>query len=635
MRVLHVGKFFPPDRGGMESFLAELVLAQQAQGLEVYALVHGRPEEEDPAWLRRVPVQFALIYTPIALGFRQALAQAIEEWQPDVLHLHLPNVAVFWTLTLPEARSLAWVVHWHSDVVVSSNSPLALRLAYTFYRPLEQAVLEQADRIIATSETYLLASEPLQDWRYKCAAIPLGISAEYPDLSSAGSFTLPWCGHGLRLLSVGRLAHYKGFETLVRAVMSVPELELVIAGDGEAMPKLRALVESMAEMGQPSSKVHLLGAVSEEAKHALMQSCDVFCLASRERTEAFGVVLLEAMAHGRPCVVADLAGSGMPWVVKEAGAGIHHLPVDDVGAWSRELAGLKDRRADLQAWGLQGRLSLERIFSIESCAKAINGQYAHHRWVKNIDSQYRLALSDPWEAPAQHKVLIVIPARDEALTIGGLIESLKRFGWTDVLVIDDQSQDQTASLARKAGARVVSPVLPLGAWGGMQLGIRHAMAEGYEAVITMDADGQHEVPELHSLTSVAHEADVVIGAHPQRVSIMRRWAWRWFRLITGVDVQDLTSGFRYYNRSAMALLAGAEATLLDYQDVGVLILLRRSGLSVKEIAVNMAPRQSGKSRIFYSWSSVAGYMLSTSLLCLSRWKSPARNISHLDQIAKF
>ena len=77
VRVLHVGKFFPPDRGGMESFLAELVLAQQAQGLEVSALVHGQPLAHDPDWLVRVPVQLSLVYTPIALGFRAALAQSV------------------------------------------------------------------------------------------------------------------------------------------------------------------------------------------------------------------------------------------------------------------------------------------------------------------------------------------------------------------------------------------------------------------------------------------------------------------------------------------------------------------------------------------------------------------------------
>ena len=103
----------------MESFLADLVHTQRAQGIDSHALVHGKPMSGDPPWLRRVPVQLNLIYTPIALGFRAALKQAIRRVQPQVLHLHLPNVSAFWALTLISAYKIPWVVHWHSDVRVA------------------------------------------------------------------------------------------------------------------------------------------------------------------------------------------------------------------------------------------------------------------------------------------------------------------------------------------------------------------------------------------------------------------------------------------------------------------------------------------------------------------------------------
>ena len=76
-RVLHIGKFFPPHRGGMESFLSDLIQAQRDQGIDSHALVHGEALANDPPWLRRVPVQAQLIYAPIALGFRAALLRAI------------------------------------------------------------------------------------------------------------------------------------------------------------------------------------------------------------------------------------------------------------------------------------------------------------------------------------------------------------------------------------------------------------------------------------------------------------------------------------------------------------------------------------------------------------------------------
>ena len=100
----------------MEVFLADLIQEQRRQGLDVHALVHGAPLPDDPVWLQRVPVQFSVVYAPIALGFRRALAQAIQRIQPDVLHLHMPNNSVFWALLLPAARRLPWVVHWPAVV---------------------------------------------------------------------------------------------------------------------------------------------------------------------------------------------------------------------------------------------------------------------------------------------------------------------------------------------------------------------------------------------------------------------------------------------------------------------------------------------------------------------------------------
>jgi hypothetical protein len=156
----------------------------------------------------------------------------------------------------------------------------------------------------------------------------------------------------------------------------------------------------------------------------------------------------------------------------------------------------------------------------------------------------------------------------------------------------------------------------------MQLGVRHAWSMGYEAVITMDADGQHEVQQIPHLLAASSNADVVIGSHTERASRLRRMAWHWFRAIGGFDLRDLTSGFRCYNRQAMETLASDEATLIDYQDVGVLLLLRKAGLVIVEVPVRMNARQVGRSRIFGSWFSVAHYMITTTLICLSRWRAP-------------
>ncbi|MEO8248716.1 MAG: glycosyltransferase, partial [Burkholderiales bacterium] len=263
LRILHVGKFYPPDRGGMETFLAHLVAAQRAQGIDSAALVHGTPAPEDPPWLVRVPVQFQLVYAPIAVGFRAALARAIKQFRPDVLHLHMPNNSALWVLTLPQARALPWVVHWHSDVVVSQIK-WSVAAAYALYRPFEHAVLDGAECIIATSEPYLRASAPLRHWRHKCAVVPIGLdTSDLPDaVVAAGAAKAGWHPDTqLRLLSIGRLTYYKGFETLIQALRTLPGVELLIAGEGELHATLQALIASSAAAGQRPA-VRLLGNVT-------------------------------------------------------------------------------------------------------------------------------------------------------------------------------------------------------------------------------------------------------------------------------------------------------------------------------------------------------------------------------------
>ena len=92
--------------------------------------------------------------------------------------------------------------------------------------------------------------------------------------------------------------------------------------------------------------------------------------------------------------------------------------------------------------------------------------------------------------------------------------------------------------------------------------------------------------------------------------------------LTGLPLTDLTSGFRCYRGPALTVLASSEATLLDYQDVGTLLLLRSAQLRIVEVPVKMNPRVVGISRIFNSWFSVGRYMAVTTLLCLSRWRVP-------------
>jgi len=629
MRILHIGKYFPPVTGGMERFLADLVGAQRAEGHDVRVLVHQHERsarEADPPWLLRCPVWLRLFFAPIAPRFPVWLHRELARFDPEVIHIHMPNVSPFWLLLMPSARKRTWVVHWHSDVE-PSRFKLSLRLLYPHYRIFERALLEGADSILVTSRQYLDASKPLQPWLHKCHVVALGVDpARLPEVPARDTEGL-WKTDGLRILAVGRLSYYKGFETLVHAVLGDRTKELVIVGEGEERASIERL---LAKAGHPHH-VRLTGEVDDATVRRYLASCDLLGLPSRERTEAFGIVLMEAMRYGRALLASDLPGSGVTWVARN-GQNAMLVPAEDVLAWRGALEFLHRHPAQRELMGRLGRQRYEREFDIAGIAERITRLYALARRVEMESEAAQASVDDrtnpersmePADGEGRGRTLVVIPALNEAECIASVITQARERGATDVVVVDDGSTDDTAAIAALSGAKVLHAPLWQGAWGAIQTGIRYGVRHGYSAVITMDADGQHEPAYLPELIAAGRDADVVIAACASRGSRARQAAWAYFRLLTGLRFDDLTSGFRYYGPRACSLLASEEATLLDYQDIGVLLLLRRANLRICEISVLMNPRRSGASRIFFSWWTVGWYMAETTLLCLARW-NPVR-----------
>ena len=604
MRVLHIGKYFPPVKGGMERFLEDLIAAQRAAGIEAFALVHQDRRQLLPTgspWLRDVPVWREFAFAPLAPRFFAEINRAIDDWQPDYLHLHMPNLSALVVLASKRARRLPWVIHWHSDVVSSEHS-LALRLLYPLYRPFERALLERAALVVCTSHAYLETSEPLQPFREKCAVVPLGIDLQrlLPQ-TRASTASVGWAIDKFRLLAIGRLTYYKGFDTLIRAVAQCPQAELRIVGDGSDRDTLQKLIDQLLV----ADRIFLEGALNDADCLERYQSAQLFCIPSRERTEAFGLVALEAMAHELPVLASALSGSGLVNVVQSGVTG-RLAPVDEPAAWRDAIESLRASPAVLRSMGIAGALRVSTSFAINPVQKNLQ---------LTIDS----TLSPDAPRPEAHaRPLIVIPAKNEAASIGPVVRAVRAHGYLDVLVVDDGSDDETGRIAREAGALVLRAPLAQGAWGAMQTGIRYAVRHNFTSVITMDADGQHRTEEIERLLHASQFADVVIGACPSRGSPARKFAWLLFRRLTGFALEDLTSGFRLYNANACKVLAGEAATLIDYQDMGVLLVLRRAGLTFSEVEVRMSARVDGISRIFYSWWAVVRYMLETTVLCFAK-----------------
>ena len=386
--VLHLGKYFPPHAGGMETYLRDLMVSSVQSGDKTAALVHqshfGLTSSQESFSVKNVdiPVTRAatwcrLLYTPISPGFPWLLHRLIRRHRPDILHLHLPNPSAFWALWLPAARRIPWVVHWQSDVM-TPKSHWIIKLAYRLYAPLESALLRKAERIIATSPPYLETSTPLRQVNGKCTVVPLGIDDRFGhkalNLSAGCPPSEVACdapnAEPLRVLAIGRMAHYKGFDVLLRALAQAQHIELDLIGEGEQSRSLQHLAESL-KLGM---RARFHGALSDEAKDKLLAACDCLCLPSTDRTESFGIVILEAMSAAKACVVSDITGSGVTWLVDNQKTGLV-VPTNDVSALAEALRLLRDDRLLSVELGQAGRQKFLASFTIDASATAVHRVY--------------------------------------------------------------------------------------------------------------------------------------------------------------------------------------------------------------------------------------------------------------------
>jgi glycosyltransferase involved in cell wall biosynthesis len=205
--------------------------------------------------------------------------------------------------------------------------------------------------------------------------------------------------------------------------------------------------------------------------------------------------------------------------------------------------------------------------------------------------------------------LAVVPAYNEATTVGGVVRSLREHvPEFDVLVIDDGSTDGTGVVAESAGARVVRHPFNLGIGGAVQSGFTYAMENGYDRMVQVDGDGQHDPTQLDLLVAEMdreHRFDMVCGSrfmskdHKYPAPISRRTGIHIFALLLSLIVRqrvsDPTSGFRLYNRRAIALFARDYPH--DYPEVEAVLMLHYHRLRMQEVPVRMFARGGGVSSI--------------------------------------
>ncbi len=208
----------------------------------------------------------------------------------------------------------------------------------------------------------------------------------------------------------------------------------------------------------------------------------------------------------------------------------------------------------------------------------------------------------------EEKLLIVIPAFNEQNNILHVVQDVQQsIPGADILVINDCSHDTTSHRAREAdGVKVVDLPCNLGIGGAVQTGFKYAHTNNYRYMVQIDGDGQHLPREVSKLLAVMEETgcDMVIGSRFLDIRSYRTtWARRLgikvfyylFRLLISTRITDSTSGFRLYNRKSIELLSRYYAN--DYPEPDAIIQLKKNGLHICEVGVEMKPREHGQSSI--------------------------------------
>jgi len=343
LRVVHLGKYYPPCAGGIETHTRTLARAQAELGADVrvFCMNHeGRAtvvDQDGPVEVTR----FGFAASLAKLELSPELTRALRRVRADVFHMQVPNPTMI--VALLQARPAApLVVTYQSDLVRQ-------RVLGPLFRPLERLAYRRVRAILPTSPTYVPGSRFLRPYGDRIEVLPMGIdlapyrapSAEDRDTAERVRARYP----GPLWLGCGRLIYYKGFLNAIRALPRVPGT-LLLVGDGPD----RAMLEAEAARLGVAERVVFLGAMPYQKVVPYYLAASAFWFPSNARSEAFGIVQVEAMAAGCPVLNTAIPHSGVAWVSRHDETGLT-VPMDDpeaLAAAARRLLeepGLRDRLA--------------------------------------------------------------------------------------------------------------------------------------------------------------------------------------------------------------------------------------------------------------------------------------------------
>ena len=364
MKVLQLGKFYP-IRGGVEKVMESLTKGLSEKGLDCDMLCasfdgnkhwqiiklneHGR--------IFVVPTMLKAAGTMIAPGMIGWLRKHAAAY--DIIHIHHPDPMAALALLLSGFRGRV-ILHWHSDI-------LSQRFFLFFYRPLQKWLIRRAERIVGTSPVYIRESPDLTNVQDKCMAVPIGIDPLRPVPEKVSAIREQFPNNKL-ILSIGRLIPYKGYPYLIEAMTLLPKnYHLVIGGTGPLHEQLMQMIQDKGLQ----ERITLTGFIPEPDLPAWFGACDCFVLASTMKTEAFGIVQVEAMSCHKPVMATKIPHSGVAWVNEEGVSGHNVTP----GNPKEYAAVIQDLAENATKYGESAYLRYLKIFTREKMIQQIKELY--------------------------------------------------------------------------------------------------------------------------------------------------------------------------------------------------------------------------------------------------------------------
>lgn len=319
MKILQLGKFYPVG-GGVEKVMYDLLVGLADRGIacDMLCAYDGEGSTEVEVSPQNKVICTKTLLKKYATMISPEMMSRLRKIAPDydIIHVHHPDPMAALALWMSGYKGKV-ILHWHSDIVKQKK-------LLNFYMPLQNWLIRRADLIVGTSPVYIADSYHLTDVQHKCTYLPIGINPIIPNADGVERIKKQYAGRKI-VFSLGRLVHYKGYRYLIDAAKALDDdYVILIGGSGPLRNELQKQIDDYGL----SERVKLLGRISDEDLPAYYGACDVYCLSSIMKTEAFAIVQIEAMSCGKPVISCNIKGSGVPWVNKNDYSGLVVEPMD-------------------------------------------------------------------------------------------------------------------------------------------------------------------------------------------------------------------------------------------------------------------------------------------------------------------